>query len=115
MLAALKQVADDIEAAGTNTRSTMAKELFASITSTMSDRAATCVRQNTLLQMYREEILPIVRQSRPEEMGEEDVEALLKMNHFFADYTPWCIWLRMQCRRARRRKKLSSAKRESQA
>ena len=83
MLAALKQVADDIEAAGTNTRSTMAKELFASITSTMSDRAATCVRQNTLLQMYREEILPIVRQSRPEEMGDEDVEALLKMNHFF--------------------------------
>ena len=72
-LSTLQDIMKDIEERFSQTNSNMSKELFVSITGTMSDCAATEVRFSHLLENYINEVVPLLKEARSEEMKEEDV------------------------------------------
>jgi len=63
------------------------QNILYNIRNTMSDRAATEIKFNKLLESYREEILPhIVRDWN--DIHDEDQKVISRLNNFFVDYTP---------------------------
>jgi len=58
-LSVLKQILDDLDTASRNSNNQVSRDIITHITGTMSDRAATEVKFNELLENYRKEILPL--------------------------------------------------------
>ena len=85
-LVRLKEILDDIaelrerlDEPGTNSRR---YELLLAIEHTMSDRAATETRFNSLLEAYMNEVLPLVRETGPMLEG-DDMAPVIRLNNFF--------------------------------
>ncbi|KAK6186810.1 hypothetical protein SNE40_006081 [Patella caerulea] len=66
-------------------------ELLSNIRNTMSDRASTEKAFNTLLQGYKEEILPKII-DKYADLSEEDKAHCGRINNFFVGYTCWWEW-----------------------
>lgn len=83
VLDTLKQILSDIDsvAEGTNT----GKKILTNIKNTMSDRAATEKKFQHLLENYRKDILPNIKEGC-KDMNEEEKKACGSMNNFFADF-----------------------------
>lgn len=83
VLDTLKQILSDIDsvAEGTNT----GKKILTNIKNTMSDRAATEKKFQLLLENYRKDILPNIKEGW-KDMNEEENKACGSMNNFFADF-----------------------------
>ena len=58
VLSTFQQILQDIENVSILSKSEVSKEILLNIKSTMSDRAATQIKFNTLLEEYRREVLP---------------------------------------------------------
>ncbi len=78
-LSTLKQIVGDISKAG---NSDAGKIIVSKLANTMSDRAATEVAFNTLLETYRAEILPDVMENY-DALRDDEREGLTKLNNFF--------------------------------
>ena len=58
-------------------------KLLLTIHHTMTDRAATCVKFNTLLEVYVNEVLPLIQQTPADQLGEVHRDIIRRLNNFF--------------------------------
>ena len=58
-------------------------KLLLTIHHTMSDRAATCVKFDRLLEVYINEVLPLIQQTPTDQLGEAQQEIVRRLNNFF--------------------------------
>ena len=58
-------------------------KLLRSIAHTMSDKAATEMKFNRLLEAYINEVLPLIEATREEELEDEDRRIIVRLNNFF--------------------------------
>lgn len=77
-----KTLLDDISTASTTATSDPGKSILLNISNTMSDRASTETKFHTMLESYREEVLPELH-ANWEEMTEEERQPLSSLSSFF--------------------------------
>lgn len=82
VLGTFQQILRDIEDQATISQSDTAKKILSKITSTMSDRAATQIKFNTLLEEYRQSVLPDVVDNY-EHLTEDERRSMGKLCNFF--------------------------------
>ena len=82
-LSVLKEIIVDIDERCATTKSDVGKRLLCQIRNTMSDKAATEVRFNSLVEHYINETIPMLRAVREADLEGEDVEVIVKLNTFF--------------------------------
>ena len=58
-------------------------KLLLTIHHTMTDRAATCVKFNRIIELYVNEVLPLLQQTSVDQLGEEYCEIVRRLNNFF--------------------------------
>ena len=58
-------------------------KLLLTIHHTMSDRAATEIKFNRLLELYVNEVLPVIQQTPIEQLEDADQEIIRRLNNFF--------------------------------
>ncbi|XP_053372789.1 uncharacterized protein LOC128546365 [Mercenaria mercenaria] len=79
-LKVLQEILNDLDSAASNNN--VSRDIITHITATMSDRAATEVRFNELLQQYRKEILPLTYHNY-HLFTEEEKSSLESLNNYF--------------------------------
>ena len=80
-LTVFRNILSDIDYACHNTKDEASRIILQHIASTMSDRAATEVKFNTLLQEYKESVVPVI--DRCGDMPQAEQQSVCRLAHFF--------------------------------
>lgn len=81
-LSVFKEILSDIEEASRSSNNENSKLLLKHIVATMSDRAATEEKFNTLLQDYKNSLLPVIVENY-ETLSQAEQDSISKLGHFF--------------------------------
>lgn len=81
-LAVWKEIMADLDGICANSKCDVGKQIFCSIRATMSDRAATEIKFNKLLEDYLNVVVPMLKGLEGELNGEENM-VLIRLNNFF--------------------------------
>lgn len=81
-LAVLKEILQDLDTASDSDNKEVSRDIISHIKATMSDRAATELKFNDLLQTYRKEILPLTYINY-ESFSEEERSSIESLNNYF--------------------------------
>jgi len=81
-LSVFQEILSDVNARAADSDSVLYKKIVTNISATMSDRAATEMKLNKLLQEYKDSLLPFVHEDW-EQLGKEEQEDLSRISNFF--------------------------------